>query len=202
MSIKEWYNKIQKEFISAKKQAGFTLVEVLVALTLFVFVVLAAVSSLYSVNDAYRKVSAMRSVLDNLSFAMESMSRTIRTSRHIICNGTLNTSGTRNCLFPNSPASRISMYSLVHNYEIEYRFNATTQQLEKRTKEGGTWSGWISITAPEITIHSFSVFVRGSDPNENLQPGVILMVRGIATAYTGETTPFALHTFISQRSGK
>lgn len=202
MTIKQWYNKIQERFHGNKTQAGFTLVEVLVALTLFVFVVLAAISSLYSVNDAYRKVTAMRSVLDNLSFAMESMSRTVRTSRHIICNGTLNSSGTRNCSFPNNPASRLSMYSLVHNYEIEYRLNATTQQLEKRMKEGGTWSDWISITAPEIKIHSFSVFVQGSDTNENLQPGVILLVRGIAAAYTGETTPFALHTFISQRSGK
>lgn len=202
MNIYAWYKKIEARFTTAKQQAGFTLVEVLVALTLFIFVVLAAVSALYSVNDAYRKVTAMRSVLDNLSFAMESMSRTVRTSRHIICNGTANTSGDRNCPFPNNPASRLSMYSLVHEYEIEYRLNATTQQLEKRSKEGGVWGGWIAITAPEIAIHSFSVFIQGSNSNENLQPSVMLLVRGIATAHTGDTTPFALHTVISQRSGK
>lgn len=202
MNIQKWYKKIKLDF-KIRKEAGFTLVELMVALTLFVFVVLAAVSSLYAVNDAYRKVTAMRTVLDNLNFAMESMSRTIRTSRNIICNGSLTAPGfSRNCNFPSSPANRISMTSLVHGYDIEYRLNTTSKQLEKRIKEGGVWGDWLAITAPEIEINSFSVYVRGSDPSESLQPGVMLLLRGVATAYTGETTPFALHTFISQRSGK
>lgn len=202
MNMKTWFKKIQSEF-QKTKQSGFTLIELMVSLTLFVFVVLAAVSSLYAVNEAYRKVSAMRSVLDNLNFAMESMSRTIRTSTNITCNGALNPTGySKNCPFPSGLGNRISMNSLVYGYEVEFRYNTTEKRLEKRVRESSTWSDWLAITAPEIEIQSFNVFVQGSDSTQNIQPSVILLVRGVATAYTGETTTFALHTLISQRSGK
>lgn len=70
---------------SIHNQAGFTLVELMVSLSLFIIVVLALIGSLYTVNDASRRVQAMRTVMDNLNFAMEHMSRNIRTSEAIVC---------------------------------------------------------------------------------------------------------------------
>ena len=186
-------------------QHGFTLVELLVALTLFTFVVLAAVTSLYAVNDASRKVNAMRGVLDNLNFAMESMSRTIRTSTEIVCDGTNNPAGvTRNCPFPTGPAtSRLSVHSTLGiEAEVEYRLNTTTHQVEKRVDEGSGYTNWIALTAPEINVQSLYFYVDGANPTDASQPSVIIMMQGIATADTGDTTPFALHTFISQRASK
>lgn len=183
-------------------QSGFTLVELLVALTLFTFVVLAAVSSLYAVNNASRKVEAMRGVLDNLNFAMESMSRTIRTSDTIICGGDANPLGaTHNCPFPTGPlTNRISMHStLVTSATVEYRLNTTTHQVEKRKNEGSGYSNWIALTAPEINVQSLNFYVSGADSYDSAQPSVIIMIAGIATTSEGETTPFALHTLISQR---
>lgn len=188
---------------SNKKEEGFTLVELLVALTLFTFIVIAAVSSLYAVNNASRKVNAMRGVLDNLNFAMESMSRTIRTSSNIICDGTgAPVGGTHNCPFPSgTPASRLSMEStLGGESEVEYRLNTTTHQIEKRVDEGSGYGNWISITSPEIYVQSLKFYVSGADVYDSAQPSVIIMTQGIATATTGDTTPFALHTFISQRA--
>jgi len=185
------------------KKDGFTLVELLVALTLFTFVVLAAVSSLYAVNNASRKVNAMRGVLDNLNFAMESMSRTIRTSDNIICGGTVNPPGvTHNCAFPTGPAtSRISMHStLAGDYDVEYRLNTTAHQVEKRVDEGSGYGNWLALTSPEINVQALYFYVSGADSYDGKQPGVIIMMQGIATASTGDTTPFALHTFISQRA--
>ena len=184
-------------------ESGFTLVELLVALTLFTFVVLAAVSSLYAVNSASRKVNAMRGVLDNLNFAMESMSRTIRTSDNIICGGTGNPIGvTRNCPFPTGPAtSVVSMHStLTGDALVEYRLNTTTHQVEKRVNEGAGYSNWLALTAPEINVQSLYFYVSGADLNDMKQPSVIIMMQGIATGSTGDTTPFALHTLVSQRA--
>lgn len=189
--------------IKNKKDEGFTLVELMVALTLFTFITLAMVSSLYAINNSYRKVVAMRGVLDNLNFAVESMSRTIRTSSDITCDGELATSGARNCLFPNNPKSRISMKStLGREYDVEYRLNTSTKQIEKRIDEGSGYGDWIAITSPEISVEKLSFFVHNSNTSDEAQPYVIMLVSGVATAYTGETTEFALHTLISQRSGK
>lgn len=188
-----------------KISTGFTLVELMVSLTLFTFVVLAAVTSLYSVNDASRKVSAMRGVLDNLNFAMESMSRTIRTSTTIICGGEANPPGvTHNCPFPSGPiTSRISVQSTLGvQSTVEYRLNTSTHQVEKRVNEGVGYTAWIAITSTEITVQSLTFFVKGADTTDAYQPSVIIMMRGIATAVTGESTPFAIHTLISQRTNE
>jgi prepilin-type N-terminal cleavage/methylation domain-containing protein len=198
---------MKKTFLQTIKQsqAGFTLVELMVALTLFTFVILAAVSSLYAVNDASRKVSAMRGVLDNLNFAMESMSRTIRTSTDIVCGGETNPVGvTHNCPFPTGPITdRLSVHSTLGiEAQVEYRLNTTTHQVEKRTDEGSGYGEWIAITSTEINIQSLTFFVKGADVTDGDQPSVIIMMRGIATAVTGDSTPFALHTFISQRASE
>jgi len=184
---------------------GFTLVELLVALTLFTFVVLAAVASLYSVNDASRKVTAMRGVLDNLNFAMESMSRTIRTSTTIVCGGTTKPVGaTNNCPFPTGPLSnRISVKSTLGvKADVEYRLNTTTHQVEKRVNEGSGYGNWIAITSPEINVQTLNFYVKGADTGDLFQPSVIIMIQGIATANTGDSAPFAVHTLISQRTGE
>lgn len=177
----------------------------MVALTLFTFIVIAAVSSLYAVNNASRKVEAMRGVLDNLNFAMESMSRTIRTSTNIVCGGTTNPVGaTSNCPFPTGPLSnRISVKSTLGvKADVEYRLNTSTHQIEKRVNEGSGYGDWIAITAPEINVQTLNFYVKGADATDAFQPSVIIMIQGVAIASTGESTPFAVHTMISQRTGE
>lgn len=187
------------------KESGFTLVELLVALTLFTFIMLACVTSLYAVNNAARKVNAIRGVLDNLNFAMESMSRTLRTSTTLVCDGTYNPEGfTNNCPFEGGdPSSRISAHSTLGlETDVEYWLDSSTQQVMKRTFEGGVWTNSIAITAPEIDVQTLRFYVDGADDDDLKQPSVIIMMQGIATASTGDTTPFALHTFISQRASE
>lgn len=196
-----------------QSQKGFTLVELMVALTLFTIVVMAAVSSLYSVNNASRKVQAMRSVLDNLNFAVESISRTVRTGTDIVCEGLENrdypaASGTYNCPFGvGEPTQRILVSSTLGTEQlIEYRFGENQQngngQLEKRVQdENGNWPDyWISLTSPEIDIENLSFYVDGADLTDGLQPSVMMFVEGVATAGTDNIAPFAVQTYISQRA--
>jgi prepilin-type N-terminal cleavage/methylation domain-containing protein len=204
MKKKQWYNN---------KQKGFTLVELMVALTLFVVVVMAAVSSLFSVNNASRKVQAMRSVLDNLNFAMESMSRTIRTGNLVVCGGTKNgaypnAGGTYNCVFGvDAPGEQLLVHSTLGSDQlIEYRWGTNPDnghgQIEKRTQDiNGNWpDNWLSLTAPEIDVQKLSFYVDGADTTDTSQPNVILFVQGIAAADADNVSPFAVQTYISQRA--
>ncbi len=194
-------------------QAGFTLVELMVSLTLFVVVVLAVVSSLYSVNNASRKISTMRSVMDNLNFAVESIGRTIRTGSNIVCGGTTNGNYSQpsghNCRFGiESPSNRISVHSTVgRERDVEYRLNnnavyAGAGQIEKRTYDNGVWSDWVALTAPEINIQQLSFYVSGADLTDNAQPYVIMFIKGMASISNDSTAPFAIQTFISQRAAE
>ncbi len=196
---------------SHNKQAGFTLIELMVALTLFVVVVMAAISSLYTVNNASKKVQAMRIVLDNLNFGMESMSRTIRTGNHIVCGGTQNQSGNSNCPYADTGTEAGECLSLSstlgRDVEVQYclRMGADGQrgEIQKQTKdENGTWSNWVSMTAPEIDVQKLQFYVDGANTADLRQPSVVIIAEGIASAGTENTAPFSIQTYVSQRATK
>ncbi len=192
---------------SSTTQSGFTLIELLVSLSLFIIIVMALVGSLYTVNDASRKVQAMRTVMDNLNFAMESMSRTIRTSEAITidCSG-----GGQECWLGDSPAYAIHMNSTLGDKEfVEYRWDHTAGKngsIQKKSTPldaggnklpGGT--EWQSITSPEIDIQKAGFYGKGLQMGDGMQPAVVLSIQGTATVKNTQI-PFSVQTFLSQRT--
>lgn len=202
-----------KNFLK-KPNRGFTLVEVLVSLALFTIIVVAAVGSLYSVNEASVKVGAMRTVLDNLSFATESMSRTIRTGQNIICGGTGSHIGGPNCAFGTTTGSgEIALDSTLGTKQtLDYRFipgsSTTPGSIQRCNVNGNSASGsvnfgsCVAITAPEVDIQKMTFFVDGADPTDNKQPGVMMLIQGVAHGGVNNTSPFAVQTYISQLAGE
>lgn len=211
------------KFLSQPKnsQAGFTLVELMVSLSLFIIVVMALVGSLLTVNDASRKVQAMRTVMDNISFAMETMSRNIRTSTDIVCGGVGEIDP--NCRIQDDvSASRpkhttIAMRStLGENRLVQFRWVISPDgngQIEKKSTpiddNGVIMYGdpnetdWVAITSREIDIEKFSFFVDGAlsgAATDTIQPNVIVKMEGSATVKGDETIPFAIQTYLSQRT--
>ena len=57
---------------------GFTLVEIMVAVSVFVLVMVISSGAIISVFNANQKSKNLRSAMDNLNLTMESMTRTIR----------------------------------------------------------------------------------------------------------------------------
>src|SRR3990167_8359923 len=57
---------------------GFSLVEILVSTAIFSVVMITAAGALLTTIDANHKAQAIQSVMNNLNFALESMSRAIR----------------------------------------------------------------------------------------------------------------------------
>ncbi len=192
------------------RQAGFTLVELLVSLALFSVVLTAAIGSLYTVNQASVRVNAMRTVLDNLNFATEAMSRTIRTGQNIVCGGVDNQTGAPNCPFGNSngAGTAISLDSTIDGQTVEYRWRTDTTTgngvIQKCTVENGSVSDdkCVALTAPEINVQRASFYVDGADATDTKQPGVMMMIEGTATAGPDNIEPFDIQTYVSQRAGE
>src|SRR3989344_5136440 len=64
--------------------AGFTLVEMIVAVALFAIVMVVAVAALLSLTAANRKAQAIQSVMNNLNIAVDGMVRNMRMGTNYI----------------------------------------------------------------------------------------------------------------------
>ncbi len=192
-------------------QSGFTLVELMVSLSLFIIVVLALVGSLYTVNDASKRVQAMRTVMDNINFAMESMSRNIKTSEDITCGSEIDGAREVSCPIGISGAgtANISMHSTLGKSQIvEYKFengaiykrNTPFLVVGDPTSGPGAPGSWIAITSPEISIENMRFYVSGASYTDGEQPSVIIKLEGVASVQGGTSVPFAIQTLLSQRT--
>lgn len=189
--------------LKLKIQYGFTLVEMLVATALFSAVMLISVGALLSLIDANKKAQALNSVMNNLNFAVESMSRKIRvgTTYHCEFSNSIpppNISQPQDCnnggkllAFESSGGNSSNI-----NDQIVYRINGTRIE---RSENSGIPGTFVNITAPEVSIENFSFYVDGTSMSDNSQPRVVLIIRGTAGAKEKYKTKFNLQTTMSQR---
>jgi len=62
---------------------GFTLVEVMVSVSIFVLITTIGIGALMNINNAYKQSRSQRIAIDSLNFVLDSMSRQIRTTHHL-----------------------------------------------------------------------------------------------------------------------
>lgn len=181
---------------------GFTLIEVMVAVSIFTMVMLVATGAVFSIVEANKKTHSLKSVMTNLDFALESMTRNIRVGTGYVC---MDSSGShRGDCFDGDVGlhltSNIAAGLNQGNMHLEYTFKKDEngvgriyrQFLEQDTSP-------IPITAQEINITDMKFFVTGSLQDDYKQPKVVIILRGYAG--TGETqSSFNIQTTVSQRS--
>ncbi len=74
----------QKEMRTGANR-GFTLIEIIIALMIFSIVAVVALAALVKIIDANKKAQTVQDAVVGLSFAMEAMSRELRTATNIRC---------------------------------------------------------------------------------------------------------------------
>lgn len=172
---------------------GYTLIEVIVALSIFGVVMAISGGSLISVLHANNEARATQIVMNNMNFVLEEMSRQIRLGSEHDC-GNQNNPGS-NTSSPDTDCSGggyyIEFISSVGD-TIAYRINGT--QIEKQVNAGP----FLALTAPEVTINSLKFFVRNTDPTDNEQPQIMIVVDGEATEGR-QRSHFIVQTTLTQR---
>ncbi len=68
-----------------KKSLGFTLVEMMVAVSIFSVVALVITGAVITANEVNRKAQSIKLAIDNLNFALENMSLKIRQGKDFYC---------------------------------------------------------------------------------------------------------------------
>ena len=68
-----------------KQNKGYTIIETMIAISIFLVVVMIGMTALLNANLIHQKSQNMRSIMDNLSFIMEDMSKNMRTGYNYHC---------------------------------------------------------------------------------------------------------------------
>ncbi len=192
-------------------KAGFTIIETMIAVALFLVVVLTGMDALLNANRIHQKSQDMRTILDSLSFMMEDISRNIRTGSSIRC---INEPGDFLPGVITSPKSCESGGAIAFEYQFGDPDNLGDQwvykiesvdgvnfNVSKSTNSGLTWVQ-LNPGPNEVLIDATSSFsVLGAEgPNEDdQQPLVNIRLSGKVVLKNNVYSPFSLQTSISQR---
>jgi prepilin-type N-terminal cleavage/methylation domain-containing protein len=183
-----------------KDTRGFTLIEMIVSVALFAVVMLIAGATLLSLVYANRKAQALQSVMNNLNVSLDGIVRGARMGSNYRCgssvepvapaNGDCANGGTSIYFTPYGadPANRSEDWG--------YVYNPTTQRLYVSENDGPL----VPITAPEVSITSMTFYVVGTTPRDNVQPKIVMTVKGTAGTDNSKTiTSFNIQATAVQR---
>ncbi|MBP6868495.1 MAG: type II secretion system protein [Candidatus Pacebacteria bacterium] len=177
---------------------GYTLLEMMISLTIFSLVMVLATGALFAFVSGDRKSRSTNDVTNNLTFAMESMTRSIRTGTNFQCGG----QGGANCW----PTGQGTFTFVDQNGSTVTYLKKTDGSIGKCTTTPCTASNAFALTDPRITIQNMTFYVRGvggvatAGADATLQPQVLITVTGYIVP-DPKTAPvqFTLQTMATQR---
>lgn len=206
-------------------RAGFTLIEMIVSLAVFSIVITIAVGALLSLIAGNERLQSQRSIMTNLSFALDSMTREIRTGYYYYCEArpnyaaggpsnlfidssnldTLLGDATRDCPDGNDNNWQLQGVSFIEGGNsitvgadrIMYFFDRTKGEILR--KVGGLAPQ--SIVSSGLFIKNAEFWVTGSDPQEigdDEQATVTIFIEAAASAGVAEPS-FYVQTTVTQR---
>jgi prepilin-type N-terminal cleavage/methylation domain-containing protein len=186
-----------------RPQKGFSLAELMVSVALFSIVITIGVGTLMVMIDANAKAQALYSVMTNLSFSTDSMTRNIRTAYNYYCTtDNINQlpgdtepgqGGTQECVSGGD--------AFVFNREIDgqrmgYRLNTING---RGAIEENSGNGWLRITPEEVNITMLQFRALGTDAGDTNQARVMIRIEGMVDGYSGQGASFALQTQVAQQ---
>ncbi|MFH0804356.1 MAG: type II secretion system protein [Candidatus Zambryskibacteria bacterium] len=181
-----------------QRSGGFTLVEMLVAVSLFIIVATISIGAILTIFDANKKAQSSKTVVDNLNLSIENMARTIRFGTNYHCGdptGDLSAPRVCNNNTEGDTFFAVTFYDndLARNVIVKYQLSGIAIQM---SYDGGPYS---SITAPETNVQLLRFRVFNTDLYDNNQPYVIAVIKGYVGNKPTSQTSFSIETLMSQR---
>lgn len=207
--MKKIIKKIQKN------KSGFTLIEVLVSLSLFSVVLVIVGGTIVSVIDINKRNQATSSVVNNLNYSIDSMIRDIKTGYLYKCNydesftiesmKASNNKGEGIC----SDEDGITLISTISGKDtvVNYKWINPTESngyIEK-TVYGDSPISYSVTDKNSVNIESLKFTVKNPDALDcdidcdYGQPSVFVAIKGKAGNQNIDVSKFYVQTFISQR---
>jgi prepilin-type N-terminal cleavage/methylation domain-containing protein len=206
---------------------GFTLIEVMIASTIFVIIITTGVTILITATNNYRQTSEVRQAMDTLNFVMEDMTRNLRLGTVFHCSNNLSGITTANaCPVTSGVTYTLAFEAFNGNtadpadqvvYGISSPTGSTTQgALYKKTKDAvppaypPLPSAYPAFSAPgapfeQITPSNVSLdmsksgFIVSSFVEGTSTPAITIRLVG-TVAYRATQIPFSIQSTVAPRN--
>jgi prepilin-type N-terminal cleavage/methylation domain-containing protein len=203
-----------KKFFN-KKNSGFTLVEIMVALGIFAIVAVVAVGAFMKIIDANKKSQTLKTAINNINFALESLTREMRVGSMYNC-GTgaftdneidselscyIDTASEAYVAFESSQMGTGNECNLIH----AYKFAANPEEPDGFTlykaaqsdcDDGIESSEYAPVISPDAVIEKFIIKVD----TEDVQSKVFFRIKGYTGTREISKTYYDIQTTVSQRT--
>lgn len=177
------------------------MVEMIVSLAIFTVVALVAVGALVKIMDANRKSLTLKTSINNLNFALESMAREMRMGRNYSCTGGMCNNPNANSYWELTFSSSKRDPTNTCNLKFGYKYVNADKTFYKAEKtdcsSNFSTSDFLPLISPDITITRADISV-----DNTYQPKVFLYIDGSSGIREKDKTAFSIQTTISQRLPK
>jgi len=167
---------------------GFTLIELIVSVGLFALVMLLASGAYITMIGINRQVQGLSSGTNNLSFAMESMARSIRTGTQYKC-----PTSSSNCTIDGN----FNNFSFTNEYGQVVSYNLTNSAVQETVDNVQS-----NLTGSSVIISKLTFYVTGTHPasiNDYQQSRITIIVSGTVSYGKGRTKSFTVETGATMR---
>ncbi len=209
-------NKIHSQALGER---GFTLIEVMISVGLFTVLMVIGIGAILAVSSTNRRTQAMRSIIDNLSFVMEDMARSMRLGDYFVCKDSLNpitfsdvwglnSDGAIGQLTQDGEDCKSIAFEPYWNFSASNPENQIIYQIGngailKKNEQMSFIDIMDPITPVEVNIDSarsgFTVTGSSKPADDFRQPKINIVLTGTITV-NGKTSEFNMQTSVSQRS--
>ncbi len=191
--------------ITQKPKTGFTLIEMLVSVGLFAVTVTMSMGSLLILVDAHSRSQSVQVAVDNLSFALDSITRQLRTGQNYYCAPNINAlttgappgvlrGGERNC---SNGGQAISFTDTRTGWRYGFALNGNT--IQRKVDKPGDIGEWENMTGANLRVTQ-ARFVLDGTGNTTVQPAVTINIQIEVGDVVGLGTSLDMQTSIVQRS--
>jgi prepilin-type N-terminal cleavage/methylation domain-containing protein len=176
------------KYFKKNKTSGFTLIELLVSIALFSLVLTAVLGSIMAISEANKKARSLMSVMNNLNFAVDGMTRSFKTGDISAVTGSIISTDARYHCFK----TKESIISIGER-DVEYCWD---NQAKNLTKKIGANSR-VPLTSSDIVIQHVEFHIPSTA--RGTQPILRIVIEGEVLILGGTSSKFTINTSVSQR---
>ena len=172
---------------------GFTIIELIVSIGLFITAVFMGLGMLVTLFDANSKSQTMFSAISKLNYAVDSMTRDIRFGTNYHCGtGTPYAS-------PNSCTDGGTFLAVNSSSGATVIYRLNSGRIEKSSDGGANYK---PATGSNVVIDYARFYVLGAEPGgaPPAQPRIVIIIKGHSGTKPSVQTNFDIETTVSQRS--
>ncbi len=174
------------------KEKGFTLIELMVSIALFSVVLVVTLGSIITIADSNKKARSLMSVMNNLNFSIDSMTRSIKAGKIGTTGGVTNAG---KCF--TTEQINYNNAGTFDRERVEYCLEEDADGNGRIDKKIGSGAA-VPLTSPDVDVDYLKFTAYNGGVNRP-QPRVLIVLEGTVKVSEKISSRFTIQTTVAQR---